>query len=274
MHFVINRMMVRFLINIMQKHWLYLWVGMAFLLISGPGCKTLKNIGNAGGKGGKSTLAKTKKERVDFKTISFSGKARLNMPTAAMENASASYRVSIEQDKQMLIRVSYFIEVARILITRDSIFVQDKINKKLIACDFSIAESYTGLQADFDMLQDILLGNYHQIPEEVKLSAESKNPLIFTGTAGGASFAYSIDPVINKVVKIQANNTDKKQASEIAYGEFESFGGTEMPQTTSISVTSPEVLSFSLEHRKVEINPSRISFKLSSLKNYDKEGCP
>ena len=276
MHFVLHCMMNVFSVKTMQKHLLYIWLGVSFLFLFGPGCKTLKNLGtgNAGARSAKAVLSKTEKEKVNFETISLTGKARLNMPMANLDNVSASYRVSIEKDNQILIRVSYLIEVARILVTRDSIFVQDKINKRLIACDFSIAESYTGLKADFEMIQDLLLGNFHQIPDEINLSAESKNPLIFLGQKAGTAFAYSIDPEINKVIKIKASNLSKNQASEIVYSDFEEIGGTQMPQTTSVTVTSPEVVSFSLEHRKVEINPSRSSFSLSSLNNYDREECP
>lgn len=239
------------------------------------GCKGLKNIGSdeADARGWKATLSKAEKEIIDFNGINISGKAMINMPKADLEGMSVKYRMAIIKDSVILIRLNKIIEIARVKITPDSIYVLDKINKVLITCDFSLAEEYTGLKADFGMIQDLFLGNYHQIPEKVMYDRTSSNPRVFRGTFNGTEFTYFINKDNFKVVKIETKNALKSQKSAIIYSGFDEYGGTLVPMNTLISVSAPETMSIEFEHQKFQLNPDQVYTSLGSVSAYEKTDC-
>ncbi|MDX2245218.1 MAG: DUF4292 domain-containing protein [Bacteroidia bacterium] len=253
----------------------FFWWSLIFMLLTFGACKGIKNTTDADseGKGWRAVLSKTESEKVQFEELSISGRAILTIPKANIDGMSVQYRIFMAKDSLIMIRVSKIIEAARILITRDSVFVLDKINKTYIACDYQIAKEYTGLDADFSLLQDLLLGNYHPIPEKLIADKKVSNPRTFRGTESGTDFAYSIDTKIHKVVIIEAKNALKNQESQINYQDFEVNGGTEIPMTATVSVSSPEPLSFEFQHKKVQINPGDASFVLGSVENYEQRTC-
>lgn len=253
----------------------YFWWALILPLMTLSACKGLKNTTDAEnlGSGWRAVLNKTEAETVKFDELTISGKAILNIPEANVSGMSVQYRINIAKDSLIVIRVSKIVEAARILITPDSVFVMDKINKTFMACDYQLATEYTGLEASFAMLQDMILGNYHPIPEKITADKKVTNPRIFRGMESGTDFAYSIDTKLHKVVTIEAKNALKNQESQITYQDFEANGGTTIPMTTRISVSSPSQVSFELQHKKIQINPGDVSFVLGSADNYDRILC-
>lgn len=248
-----------------------------FPLIALIGFQSCKGLKKGGGqdvqKAWKTVLSNAEKESLDFKTLSLSGKAQLNIESMNLNNMGVSYRVSIEKDKRIWIRVSKIIEAARILATPDSLYVLDKINRRYIACDYSLAEEMTGLKMDFGVMQDLILGNFNPIPEDLSPGLITEKVQDFGGSAAGTNFTYKIDQQSFKVQKIQATNEALKQHTEITYGEFVEKGNTLMPQNTHIEMLSPEEVSIDLNHRKVEINPSDASFNFKVPSGYARSGC-
>lgn len=241
-------------------------------LMSFFSCKSTKKVADSEAElsGWKATAKKTEKQVVDFDKISLVGKTYINAPELNLENMSASYKIAILRDSLILIRVSKIIEAYKILIRPDSIFVMDKLQRILTSYDYSLAQKYTGLEADFATIQDLLLGNYAPIPDELSIVDRKSNPMVLKGSKSGADFLYSLDATINKLVKINAKNEGKGQSSEIKYSEFLPFGETLMPQQVGISVLAPKTLSLDLEHKKVLIDPENISFKFVVPASYEK----
>ena len=243
-------------------------------LLSLQSCKGLKkNQGTQAEKAWKTTISNAAKERVEFKTLELSGKAQLDIEKMGVNNMGVSYRVSIEKDKRIWIRVSKLIEVARILARPDSLFVLDKINRRYIACDYALAEEFTGLEMDFELLQDLMLGNFNPIPEDLSPGLQENGKQEFTGSKAGTDFTYTIDNSTYKVVEIKAVNKGLKQNTQISYSDFSEMASTLMPQNTQISVLSPEEISIDLSHRKVDIDPSDPSFAFRVPSSYAKRGC-
>ncbi|MDW3648642.1 MAG: DUF4292 domain-containing protein [Bacteroidia bacterium] len=243
-------------------------------LLSLQSCKGLKKKqGIQAEKAWKTTISNASKERVEYKTLELSGKAQLDIEKMGVNNMGVSYRVSMEKDKRIWIRVSKLIEVARILARPDSLFVLDKINRRYIACDYALAEKFTGLEMDFELLQDLILGNFNPIPEELSPGLQENGVQTFTGEKAGTDFTYKIDNSTFKVKEIKAVNSGLKQNTVISYSDFSEKASTLMPQNTSISVLSPEEISIDLSHRKVDLNPSDPSFSFRVPSSYAKRGC-
>lgn len=251
----------------------YLMLALCSLLVF-PACKSGKGlIGKKDPQRAmKETLAKVEAERVQYETISISGRANVNAPTQNLK-IGISYRINMHADSLIWMRVTKFgLEGIRALVTKDSIFVVDRTNNQVHISDFSLAEEYTGLKADLKILQDLMLGNLHLIPNVNSMRAAKKegNTETFAGMKAGTAFNYQIDQTIRKLLMLEAVNTAQKLHSKTTYSNFEPYGNTQMPQQTTIKVISPDEMILDFRHRKVEINPDQISFKFRIPGGYER----
>lgn len=248
-----------------------LWM-LPLILISFSGCTSLKNITSGGG-GWKAVEKRALEEHLDFTTVNLSGKAKVNFPEGGFNNLGASYRISIIKDSVIMIRVIKLIEAARILITQDSIYIQNRIGNQLIVCDFSIAEDAIGLPADFGLIQDLLLGQYHPIPTEMTPVQKRGNPKTFQGNAAGMNFTYSLDADLAKPVNILAIDSAAERSVSLAYSDFQKSDYGIYPNDGSIEVTGAEELSVTFTHRKVSFSEDRSLASFDVPSGYTKIPC-
>ncbi|MDP5169937.1 MAG: DUF4292 domain-containing protein [Bacteroidia bacterium] len=235
-------------------------------------CKSLKDI-SSGAVNWRTVEERALNERLDFHTVVLSGKAKLNFPGSGMENLSVNYRINIVKDSAIMIRVIKLIEAARILITPDSIFVQDRINSQLISCDFKIAEETVGLPADFGLLQDMLLGQYHPIPELLEPTQKRGTPKIFEGSAAGLAFIYELDAALAKPTRIFASDSLANRSVSIRYSDFLAGAGSALPQQGNIDVTGTDELSVSFTHRKVTFDEESTLASFDVPSGYTRTTC-
>ena len=173
-------------------------------------------------------------------------------------------------DSLMVLRISKIIELARVMITRDSIYVKNSLDETLTVAGFELAEEYTGLQADFGLLQDLLLGNFHPLPQNLDYAGKQGDLLIFQGTESGTKFSYEINQAMRKLVRMQANQPQDSLSSTVDYSDFQEVDGQTLPARLSIEVLSDQDLSIGFQHRKIQINPNRISFAFPVPDHYER----
>ncbi|RMG26158.1 MAG: DUF4292 domain-containing protein [Bacteroidetes bacterium] len=258
----------------MNKHLHFSYIILGLCLLGLLGCKSGRGLIGKKEKvvSWKHTLEKTETERVQFQTLAISGKANVAFPSQNL-SMGLSYRLNMIKDSLIWIRISKLgIEGIRALITRDSIFVIDRTNNLYHVSNFQLAEKFTGLQGDFGMIQDLLLGNLHLVPpvDELKVEKKQTNPLIVTGEKSGTLFKYLIDSRLHKLTSMEAFNPIKGLHSVVTYGDFEAHGRTRMPLKTHIQVLAPDTLELEFQHRRVEINPERFSIKFNVPRSYER----
>lgn len=240
------------------------------LLLLSPACKSLKKIGS--GNKAMATLERTKANNLDFETLKINGRGKAQVPGQGFSMGIA-YKIEIASQEKMRIRITKLgLEAARILITQDSIFVLSRLERKVYLSGLDMAKSYTGIDADFSLLQAMLIGDFKPIPEELEMQEANTTPLTYSGTEAGTDFSYLISKDLMKMVGMVAKNASQNLHTELAYGEFEEDSGQQIPSEGQVTVLSPEEASFSFKHSKVEINPEKISFAFKIPKNYEVVG--
>lgn len=253
----------------------YLVIMCLGLILSGlNGCKLVNRAADENQEVvGRRVLQEVKAQQAEFKTMTISGKVRVEAPGGGFSGLSASYRIDLRRDSLLVLKVTKFIEVARVKIDQDSIYIIDRLNGALYVCDFSLAEKYTGLKADFQALHDLLLGNFNPIPATLKAENVKTLPYTFTGEEAGMNFRYFIDPLISKLLRIQANNPETGLGSDISYTEFEPAGETVLPRLIEINAISPDTINLELDHRRIDVDGRKPSFELGDLSGLERKGC-
>lgn len=249
---------------------LFVLIGVSVLVFSG--CKRLKEL-TSGNAAWKAVEQRALNEHLDFTAVTLSGKARLNYPDGGFNNLSASYRINMIQDSLIMIRVIKLIEAARILITTDSVYIQNRINQELIVCDFAVAEEFLGLPADFGLLQDMLLGQYHPIPDNMTVVEKRGTPKTFEGRAAGLTFQYQLDSELAKPTMILATDPETDRAVSISYDAFSTTREGTYPNRASIEATGENHLSVTFSHRKVSFSTDQRLASFDVPSGYTRSTC-
>jgi hypothetical protein len=89
--------------------------------------------------------------------------------------------VRIKKDSAILVSVNAFagIEAARLLLTRDSIKILDRINNLYFLGDYNDSRRFFPVRADFDVIQSIFLGSSLRIFDEFDIIDRSGKRYVF-----------------------------------------------------------------------------------------------
>lgn len=193
-------------------------------------------------------------KNIVFNTLSMRGKADLNM---AGNNNSVTVNVRIQRDQKIWMSITAImgIEVARAVITPDSIMVLNRLQSTYIRKPFSYVYRYTSKQVTFQMLQDILTGNTINslLTPEAKLEL-SQGVWNLSGTQ--ASLGYNVlFNTFQKSAQVNLNDVKAAQALKVVYGSYQKVNEYLFPTTIGInSMSGTKKVSLNFDFSKVESN--------------------
>ncbi len=158
------------------------------------------------------------------------------------------------------------VEAARIQITKDSIYIINRLDKNYIISDFKYIEDRYSLPANFETLQNLLLGNPVVITMDNKSASTKDLNYILSANNGQMENKYWLDGAT--FLLAQMNFEEKEQKRELSvqqsgYTDIDGFGL--FPKERSIQVESREIgkISTEIEFSKIEINTAKsIRFKI------------
>ena len=101
-------------------------------------------------------LDKLQKEQADFDWFSAKAKIRYD---GEDQGLSVSSTIRMRKDSVVWMNVKKFgLEIVRVLIKRDSVYVMDKFNREYYVEDISYIEKAYNIPADLGTIQDIIMG--------------------------------------------------------------------------------------------------------------------
>jgi len=164
------------------------WILTLFLALFLQSCRSTKQVQTTVDKESmeSQTVESPVKLRSDFEwySASFSGNVNFNG-----ERNGISGQIRIKSDEQIWLTVSAMgglVPVANILITQDSVFLHNRIERTAMLRDLSFFKEMTGMDVTFEMLQDILMGSFLYEP----------NPAYFYEFSDGNKLLVQVkDPV-------------------------------------------------------------------------------
>jgi hypothetical protein len=200
-------------------------------------------------------------KNIVFNTLSMRGKADLDM---AGNSNSVTVNVRIQRDQKIWMSITAImgIEVARAVVTPDSIMVLNRLQSTYIRKPFSYVYRYTSKQVTFQMLQDIFTGN----TINSLLTPEAKLEFIqgvwnLSGTQ--ASLGYNVlFNTFQKSSQVNLNDARAAQALKVVYGSYQKVNAFLFPTTIAInSMSGTKRVNLNFDFSKVEINvPVDMSF--------------
>lgn len=235
------------------------YIGIVLLLmIVLSGCGTKRKIGALENVQGAPVVVKDgySINNLDFHT--FKGRAKTRVEFGS-DNQDVTLHIRVDRDKAIWISVTATVvnyEVARVLITPDSIKILNKLQSEYIAKPFVYVNRYTGEGVDFGLLQDLLMANVNRklLRTDRLTIASALDETQLVGINGDVSFQYSLNdnerPKVFRLTKVGSGDN-----LEAFYSSFVTIIGYDFPQNQSVSL-STNYLSIKalMNYNKVEFN--------------------
>jgi len=221
--------------------------------------------------------------------------AKIEVEYTDRENDPQSFDVNLRARKDSAIWLSITpllgIEVARVLITKDSLMIVDRIHKTYMSRDYGYLEGLLKTKMNFEIMQAVMVGNYFPYLKNEKLKSvyEDSTFLILSTLNKHQARRVMEDKDVNKPViqdfwidgnyKIRKSKiTDDKlnRTLEADYNNFfelnpDSTGSNKklFPQNIEVTVAASAPLKIKVQYNKVTEEPTTLPFTVPE--KYDRK---
>lgn len=253
------------------------------LIFFGTSCKSAKKLsGDAKLKkrSAKYLLKKIEDQKNDFEWLSL--KARVKYQDD-YQSISGTTNIRLKKDSIIWINVKKFsIEGARVLITPDSVFLIDRLNRQFAKTDFSYLERMFKFPyvyspetnkleslASFESIQNIILGNAVILPSQENSQANLSNQYELKGDIDkDFSTQHNLEGQDYRLTHLHYNDKLNRQTLDIQMDDYRpAFGSQFFSYFRNVNMNSAETGKIGLEVKisSAEFNvPKSIIFEIPS----------
>lgn len=191
---------------------------------------------------------------LSFNTLALKGKLTLDM-NGYVKDVSVTIRIKKDEKIWLSITAIAGIEVARALITPDSVLVRNNLMSQSVKKPFSYLNSFTSKQVTFKMLQSIITGNtIADFTNEGAALDQHTGVFVLSGNKG--ELAYQI--VFNSLLKsgeVNLNDVKAGQALKVTYADYQQVLEGLFPSVITLnSMSGKKKTSINFDFSKVERN--------------------
>jgi len=210
-------------------------------------------------------LGAVRSAQTNFST--FSGKARTKLDIGGNSN-DVTLNIRINRDQKIWVSVTAIagIEVARALITPDSILLINRLQSLYVRKPFSYIHSFTGEHVNYKTLESLLIGN--AIPELINEDTNfkvSNDSTVLTGNLQGLIYKLLAAPNL-KITQTNLNNQSAGQSLQVNNSAFIQSGNRIIPsQIDMASVVKSKKIQVNLHYIKIDFDqPLEYPFTIPS----------
>lgn len=199
-----------------------------------------------------------------------------------------SFNINMRLQKDSLIWVSISpllgIEVARVLISRDSVKFIDRINNKYAITDFQFLSQMIDVNVDFDIIQGILVGNLFSYRKNKFNSVYVEDSCYILSTMSKRKLKRSLEdiditkPVVQdvwvedstyKIMRLSIEDLRVQKSLLTDYYDYRITGAGRFPYRSSTLIKTTQQLQVDIEYSKVAVNET-LEFPFTIPKGYER----
>lgn len=174
---------------------------------------------------------------VDFRYLTAKSKISFKSEKQDIDNASVTIR--IQQDSLIWVSVSKLgIEAARVLITRDSIMILDKLNRAYAVADFATLSRQFSFSLSYPLLQALIVGNL-PLPDRIaqkSKSVDEANYLLLRQQEGPVLVENYVDETDRKLKKLVMTQQPANNILRVAYTDFTAINSFLFPFSSVLTL--------------------------------------
>lgn len=189
-------------------------------------------------------------------------------------NGNANIRIKKDSVIWFSVSPSIGIEATRVMITKDTAIVINRMDKEYYVFNFDEISRYFNFKVDFDLLQSILVGNLARpIDKETKV-AEENNYYMIKQSSGPLDFQSFVLMDNKKIETVLINEKQTSNFMTLKYSEFKELSQYLFPKVCQVNLTykakkGPLVTSVNLQHNRTEISEKPLKFPFNIPAKYD-----
>ena len=249
------------------------------LIAFGTGCRPKKVIvATPPTNAGENTVVKVdekpenlkllKGKDLPFNTLALKGKANLNMNG---DENNVTMTIRIEKDKKIWVSITAIagIEVARVVVTPDSLLLRNNLQKTFTKKPFNYIHGFANKQVTFSLLQSILSGNtIGSLMTETSSLVQDNGVWVLSGTTTNLDYRVVFNTLL-KVAETTLNDARSAQALKVVYGNYTPVNKALFPSSLKISsMAGAKKINVDIEFVKIESNVP-VEFPFSVPKNFE-----
>ncbi|MEP6927220.1 MAG: DUF4292 domain-containing protein [Ginsengibacter sp.] len=221
-------------------------------------------------KGAINILKSLEKNRINFTTFSAKIKVQYEDNKGKQPDFNAFVRLYKDSVLWVSINATFLsIEAFKILITRDTIIIINKLDKKVEYHSFNYIEEIAHIPLNFSTLQDIIIGNPVYTGDSVVAYRQTENRLLI-GTVGKFFknlLTVSADNNLIERSKLDDIDIGQNRTADLTYGEYEKNNGVSFATYREITVAEKTKVDVTLLFKQYEFN-KELSFPFKVPGNY------
>ncbi len=205
---------------------------------------------------------------LSFNTLALKGKADLDIDG---DINSVTMNIRIRKDQTIWANITALggaLEVARALVTPDSIKLINRMQKTYTKKPFSYINEFTNHQIDFSLLQSVFSGN------TIKAFMNESSDLKFengvwnlSGKTEDLVYAILFNTLL-KPAETNLNDAEAGQALKVSYEKYTPLNGGLFPSKLNLqSMAGAKKIALNLEFTKIEGN-TNVDFPFTVPKSY------
>jgi outer membrane lipoprotein-sorting protein len=217
----------------------------------------------------KNTLQQINANYIDFNT--FSAKVNIDYKDNADKNYDVNAVVRMYKDSVAWISANAVlgIEALRLLITKDSVKVLDKLNKTYTARSMDYLQEVTSLPLNLKTVQDLLMGNPVYLDSNVIAYSTDANSVSLLSATEWFRNLLTVDMKDKTLQRSKLNDADiiRNRTADLTYNDYETKKNILFSTKRRITISEKKKLDIKLEFKQFTFNED-VSFPFSVPKNY------
>ncbi len=219
-------------------------------------------------------VAKSFLKKLDSTSIAYNSfNAKLKVEYTGGDGKGRDVNATIRMIRDSAIWVSanaiLGIEAMRVLVTKDSVKLLDKLNKMYTARSIDYLQEVTSLPLNLKSLQELIIGNAVFVDSNVVSYSRGNNQFSILSIGPWFKNLITMNSE-NQLVhsKLDDVNMSRSRTAELLYADFDRSNGFGFPRLRRIIVAEKNRLDISLEYKSYDFNQP-LSFPFSIPKNYE-----
>jgi len=227
-------------------------------------------VNNDSLKNGSDILKSLEKNRINFTTFSAKIKVQYEDYKGKQPDFNAFVRLYKDSVLWVSINATFLsIEAFRILITKDTIIILNKLNKQVEYHPFNYIEDIAHIPLNFATLQDLIIGNPIYVSDSIVSYRQTENHVLL-GTVGEFFknlLTISADNNLLERSKLDDIDVGQNRTADLSYGEYEKNNGFYFATYREITVAEKTKVDINLNYKQYDFN-KELSFPFSIPRNY------
>lgn len=214
-------------------------------------------------------------QEIDF--TYFSSRSKINYKDSE-NNLNAIVNIRMKKDSVIWLSISKIgVEGARSLITKDSIYIIDKLKNEYTVSDFKTLSDKFNFTITFDFIQAAILGNlpFSQEKDKAKL-VKAKDYYLLRQNENSVTIDNYISTEDMKLKKISMVEQPSNNSLTLDYEDFKMLNNVLFPYSSLVSLQYESSQGYYttlviVQHQKVEITEKELKFPFNLPQKYDRK---